>query len=139
MAEAVDKVAAVVASAIGAYRRRLGGLPVGPRHRADGGGAVARPSMFGRVAIAQTMRDVSPDLMDIARHRVGAADRHRRGRRRRCSGVRVPASPPLVGIYGGTLEVFRNMIAQHVLGTGQAELLAAGQKGVVTRHCAPHQ
>ena len=26
---------------------------------------------------------------------------------------------PLVGIYGGTLEVFRNMIAQHVLGLGK--------------------
>jgi alkylation response protein AidB-like acyl-CoA dehydrogenase len=26
---------------------------------------------------------------------------------------------PLAGIYGGTLEVFRNMIAQHVLGLGK--------------------
>ena len=26
---------------------------------------------------------------------------------------------PLVGIYGGTLEVFRNMIAQYVLGLGK--------------------
>ena len=26
---------------------------------------------------------------------------------------------PLVGIYGGTLEVFRNMIGQHVLGLGK--------------------
>jgi 3-oxocholest-4-en-26-oyl-CoA dehydrogenase alpha subunit len=26
---------------------------------------------------------------------------------------------PLVGIYGGTLEVFRNMIAQHILGLGK--------------------
>ena len=25
----------------------------------------------------------------------------------------------LVGIYGGTLEVFRNMMAQHVLGLGK--------------------
>ena len=27
--------------------------------------AMSTPEMFGRVAIAQTMRDVSPDLMDI--------------------------------------------------------------------------
>jgi 3-oxocholest-4-en-26-oyl-CoA dehydrogenase alpha subunit len=26
---------------------------------------------------------------------------------------------PLVGIYGGTLEVFRNMIAQYALGLGR--------------------
>jgi alkylation response protein AidB-like acyl-CoA dehydrogenase len=26
---------------------------------------------------------------------------------------------PLCGIYGGTLEVFRNMIAQHMLGLGR--------------------
>jgi alkylation response protein AidB-like acyl-CoA dehydrogenase len=26
---------------------------------------------------------------------------------------------PLVGIYGGTLEVFRNMIAQYMLGLGK--------------------
>ncbi|EUA01720.1 acyl-CoA dehydrogenase domain protein [Mycobacterium kansasii 824] len=25
----------------------------------------------------------------------------------------------MVGIYGGTLEVFRNMIAEHVLGLGK--------------------
>ncbi len=36
---------------------------------------------------------------------------------------------PLVGIYGGTLEVFRNMIAQHVLGLGKPELLGT-QEGV---------
>ena len=30
-----------------------------------------------------------------------------------------PGWPPLVGIYGGALEVFRNMIAQHILGLGK--------------------
>jgi len=80
--------------------------------------AMSTPEMFGRVAIAQTMRDVAPDLMDI----LGAA-----------SGLPVGtdgaaddggaeyvfrlASP--TGIYGGTLEVFRNMIAQHALGLGR--------------------
>ena len=28
-------------------------------------------------------------------------------------------SAPLVGIYGGTIDVFRNMIAQYVLGLGR--------------------
>lgn len=26
---------------------------------------------------------------------------------------------PMIGIYGGTIDVFRNMIAQHVLGLGR--------------------
>ena len=30
-----------------------------------------------------------------------------------------PRFAPLAGIYGGSLEVFRNMIAQHVLGLGK--------------------
>jgi alkylation response protein AidB-like acyl-CoA dehydrogenase len=73
--------------------------------------------MFGRVANAQTMRDVAPDLMDILGtasalpvETEGAAD----------GGTEYIfrlASP--VGIYGGTLEVFRNMIAQHALGLGR--------------------
>lgn len=59
------------------------------------------------VAIAQTMRDVSPDLMDIITESsfLGEAEYIFR-----------LAGP--TGIYGGTLEVFRNMIAQHVLGLG---------------------
>ena len=32
---------------------------------------------------------------------------------------------PLVGIYGGTLEVFRNMIAQYALGLGKPTYAAA--------------
>jgi 3-oxocholest-4-en-26-oyl-CoA dehydrogenase alpha subunit len=35
---------------------------------------------------------------------------------------------PLVGIYGGTLEVFRNMIAQYVLGLGKPSYSAPVQK-----------
>jgi alkylation response protein AidB-like acyl-CoA dehydrogenase len=80
--------------------------------------ALSTPGIFGRVAIAQTMRDISPDLMDI----LGAA----------CvlpfgtdgcpddgAAEYVYRFAPLVGIYGGTLEVFRNMIAQYVLGLGK--------------------
>ena len=34
---------------------------------------MSTPEMFGRVAIAQTMRDVTPDLMDLLGAAVGAA------------------------------------------------------------------
>ncbi|WIM86959.1 acyl-CoA dehydrogenase family protein [Candidatus Mycobacterium wuenschmannii] len=80
--------------------------------------ALGTPGMFGRVANAQTMRDCAPDLMDILGAASalpvdadGAADN---------GGAEYAfrlASP--VGIYGGTLEVFRNMIAQHALGLGR--------------------
>ena len=80
--------------------------------------ALSAPSIFGRVAIAQTMRDVSPDLMDILGTASalpigtdGAADDG--------AANYVYRFAPLVGIYGGTLEVFRNMIAQYVLGLGK--------------------
>ena len=111
LAEAVDKVAARAVDE-DSVKYRLG------RSIARTEAAMSTPAMFGRVAIAQTMRDVSPDLMDI----MGAA-----------SGLPVGtdgapadggaeyifrlASP--TGIYGGTLEVFRNMIAQHALGLGR--------------------
>ena len=80
--------------------------------------ALSAPSIFGRVAIAQTMRDISPDLMDI----LGAASALPFG----TDGAADDGSAeyayrfaPLVGIYGGTLEVFRNMIAQYMLGLGK--------------------
>ena len=80
--------------------------------------ALSSPSIFGRVAIAQTMRDISPDLMDLH----GAASTLPFG----ADGAADDGSAeyayrfaPLAGIYGGTLEVFRNMIAQHVLGLGK--------------------
>src|ERR1700757_594311 len=80
--------------------------------------ALSAPSIFGRVAIAQTMRDVSPELMDILGTAStlpmgtdGAADDG--------ASEYVYRFAPLVGIYGGTLEVFRNMIAQYTLGLGK--------------------
>jgi alkylation response protein AidB-like acyl-CoA dehydrogenase len=80
--------------------------------------AISTPNIFGRVALAQSMRDVSPDLMDILGTAStlpvgteGAADDG--------AAEYVYRFAPLVGIYGGTLEVFRNMIAQHVLGLGK--------------------
>ena len=80
--------------------------------------AMSTPGMFGRVAIAQALRDVTPDLMDILgaagalpMNAPGAADD---GGAESLFRLAVPT-----GVYGGTLEVFRNMIAQHALGLGR--------------------
>ncbi len=121
LADAVDKAAATVSRADPGGRRLIDDQSVAYRL----GRSVARlevalsaPSIFGRVAIAQTMRDVSPDLMDL----MGAASALPFG----ADGAADDGSAeyayrfaPLVGIYGGTLEVFRNMIAQYVLGLGK--------------------
>lgn len=124
MAEAADNVAALVAGTgsieDGSVAYRLG------RAHARLEVALSSPSIFGRVAIAQTMRDISPDLMDIAGSVAalpigsdgGADDRSEY----------VYRFAPLVGIYGGTLEVFRNMIAQHVLGMGKPNYAPPAKK-----------
>ena len=124
MAEAADNVAALVgrSGAVddGSVAYRLG------RSVARLEASLSSPSIFGRVALAQTMRDISPDLMDIAGSVAalpvgadgGADDRSEY----------VYRFAPLVGIYGGTLEVFRNMIAQHVLGLGKPHYSAPKQK-----------
>ncbi|MDG5772968.1 acyl-CoA dehydrogenase family protein [Mycolicibacterium fortuitum] len=111
MAEAVDRVAAV-APTDAASRYRLG------RGIARLEAALSSPDMYGRVAIAQTMREVSPDLMDIVGSAgalpvgtAGAADDGGAEYIFRLAGP--------TGVYGGTLEVFRNMIAQQALGLGR--------------------
>ncbi|CAA0094906.1 Acyl-CoA dehydrogenase FadE26 [Mycolicibacterium vanbaalenii] len=80
--------------------------------------ALSAPSIFGRVALAQAMRDISPDLMDIlgtaSALPIGADGAADDG-----AAEYVYRFAPLVGIYGGTLEVFRNMIAQYALGLGK--------------------
>jgi alkylation response protein AidB-like acyl-CoA dehydrogenase len=111
LAEAVDKVAALTA-ADESVKYRLG------RGIARMEAAMSTPDMFGRVANAQVMRDVSPDLMDI----MGAAASLPVDEKGAVGGGAAEyvfrlAGP--TGIYGGTLEVFRNMIAQHVLGLGR--------------------
>lgn len=77
--------------------------------------AMSSPEMYGRVAIAQTMRDIAPDLMDL----LGPAGTLPAG----TPGAAADGGAEYIfrlagptGIYGGTLEVFRNMIAQHTLG-----------------------
>jgi 3-oxocholest-4-en-26-oyl-CoA dehydrogenase alpha subunit len=121
MAEAADGVAAVLSVPDAGGQRpidddstkyRLG------RSMARIEAALSTPGMYGRVALIQTMRDVSTELMDLLgpasalpTDAAGSADdgaiefifRHS-----------VPA-----GIYGGTMEVFRNMIAQHELKLGR--------------------
>jgi 3-oxocholest-4-en-26-oyl-CoA dehydrogenase alpha subunit len=121
MAEAIDRIAALVGQPDADGRRLLDDTSVAyrlGRGIARTEAALSTPGMFGRVANAQTMRDVAPDLMDV----LGAASALPVG----TSGavddggaeyIFRLASP--TGIYGGTLEVFRNMIAQHALGLGR--------------------
>ncbi|WP_396927577.1 acyl-CoA dehydrogenase family protein [Mycolicibacterium sp.] len=121
MATAVDKVAANVgrtgpngrrAVDDGAVAYRLG------RSAARMEVALSSHSLYGRVAIAQTMRDISPDLMDV----LGAAATlpvETEGAADDGASEYVYRFAPLSGIYGGTLEVFRNMIGQYVLGLGK--------------------
>ena len=121
MAEAVDKAAARVTRTDPDGRRLIDDKSVAyrlGRGVAKMEAALSAPSIFGRVAIAQTMRDISPDLMDI----LGAASALPFGTDGAAddgSAEYVYRFAPLVGIYGGTLEVFRNMIGQYVLGLGK--------------------
>ncbi len=113
MAEAVDRVAAVArVREDDSVAYRLG------RGAARLEAALSASAMSGRVAIAQTMRDVAPDLMDI----LGAAASLPVGTEGAVDDGGAEyifrlASP--TGIYGGTLEIFRNMIAQQILGLGR--------------------
>src|ERR1700751_6010587 len=121
MAEAVDRAAAGVTRPDASGRRLIEDKSVAyrlGRSVARLEAALSAPNIFGRVAIAQTMRDISPDLMDI----LGAASALPFG----TDGAADDGSAeytyrfaPLVGIYGGTLEVFRNMIGQYMLGLGK--------------------
>ncbi|KRD14080.1 acyl-CoA dehydrogenase [Mycobacterium sp. Root265] len=115
MVEAADNVAAVVQRS-GAIDDASVGYRLG-RSIARIEASLSAPSIFGRVALAQTMRDVAPDLMDVA----GSVAALPIGADGGCDdrSEYVYRFAPLVGIYGGTLEVFRNMIAQHVLGLGK--------------------
>jgi alkylation response protein AidB-like acyl-CoA dehydrogenase len=123
MAEAVDKAAAVVTRQDPDGRRPLDDDSVKyrlGRSIARMEAAVSTPGMYGRVALAQTMRDVSLDLMDI----LGAAsvlptDTKCAPDEGAAEYLFRHALP--TGIYGGTMEVFRNMIAQHALKLGRPD------------------
>lgn len=77
--------------------------------------AMSAPQMYGRVAIAQTMRDIAPDLMDLLGS-AGALPAGTPGAAGDGGAEYIFRLAGPTGIYGGTLEVFRNMIAQHTLG-----------------------
>ncbi len=120
LAEALDKVAALVPDE-GSVKYRLG------RCVARVEAAMSTPEMFGRVANAQVLREVSPELMDI----LGTPSSLPAGERGAVADggaeyVFRLAGP--TGIYGGTLEVFRNMIAQHALGLGRPDYSAPRNK-----------
>lgn len=111
LAEAIDKIVPLVGDD-DAVKYRLG------RGIARMEAAMSTPDMFGRVANAQTMRDVSLDLMDIqGTVSTLPVDAHGAAADEGAEYVFRLAGP--TGIYGGTLEVFRNMIAQHALGLGR--------------------
>jgi alkylation response protein AidB-like acyl-CoA dehydrogenase len=121
MVTACDKAAQVVGTADPDGRRAIDDGSVAyrlGRSIARMEAAVSTPNIFGRVALAQTMRDVAPDLMDLlgpaSALPVGTDGAVDDG-----AAEYVYRFAPLVGIYGGTLEVFRNMIAQYVLGLGK--------------------
>jgi alkylation response protein AidB-like acyl-CoA dehydrogenase len=124
LAAGVDRVACVVGRPDASGRTAIEEESVAYRlGRAVARTEVARstPEKFGRVAIAQALRDLTPDLMDIL-GTAGALTVGAQGAAEAADDGGVEylfrlASP--TGVYGGTLEVFRNMIAQHELGLGR--------------------
>ncbi len=130
MAEAVDRTAAVVGATGPDGGRRIDDEAVQyrlGRSVARMEAALSAPEMYGRVAIVATMREVAPELMDILgtagllpAETPGAADDGAAEHVFRLSG---PS-----GIYGGTLEVFRNMIATHALGLGKPNYSPPAQR-----------
>jgi alkylation response protein AidB-like acyl-CoA dehydrogenase len=121
MAETVDRIAAVSDRPALSGRRLIDDQSVKyrlGRSVARMEAALSTPNIYGRVAIAQTMREIAPDLMDMLGSAAALGN-----------GVDEAADnggaeylyrfAPLCGIYGGTLEVFRNMIAEYSLGLGR--------------------
>ena len=126
-AEAIDTIAAIVAERDDDGRRLLDDKSVGyrlGRSMARIEAALSTPEMFGRVAVVQTIRDVTPDLMDIlgtpSSLPVDTDGSPDDGAVEYLFRLALPA-----GIYGGTLEVFRNMIAEHALGLGRPNYSAS--------------
>jgi 3-oxocholest-4-en-26-oyl-CoA dehydrogenase alpha subunit len=78
------------------------------------------PGIFGRLAIAQTMRDVAPELMDVLGP-AAALTTDSRGSVAGGGPEYLYRWAPLIGIYGGTIDVFRNMVAQYMLGLGRPD------------------
>ena len=121
MAEAIDQIAVLVAQPDANGRRLIDDKSVAyrlGRSIARTEAALSTPGTFGRVANAQTMRDVAPDLMDVL-GTASALPIDTNGAADNGGAEYIFRLAPPTGIYGGTLEVFRNMIAQHELGLGR--------------------
>jgi len=121
MAEAIDEIAVLVAQPDANGRRLIDDKSVAyrlGRSIARTEAALSTPGTFGRVANAQTMRDVAPDLMDVL-GTASALPIDTNGAADNGGAEYIFRLAPPTGIYGGTLEVFRNMIAQHELGLGR--------------------
>jgi alkylation response protein AidB-like acyl-CoA dehydrogenase len=121
MAQAVDKTAALVTQPgpdgrcpldDDSVKYRLG------RSIARMEAALSTPGAYGRVALAQTMRDISTDLMDL-QGTVSALPADAKGSADDGAAEHLFRHALPTGIYGGTMEVFRNMIAQHELKLGR--------------------
>ncbi|OBK22182.1 acyl-CoA dehydrogenase [Mycobacterium asiaticum] len=112
MAEAFDLAAALVADADESVAYRLG------RGVARMEAALSTPGMFGRVGIGQTMRDLSVELLDLLGP-AGALPTDTAGSADDGAAEYLFRLALAMGIYGGSLEVFRNMIAQHELRLGR--------------------
>jgi 3-oxocholest-4-en-26-oyl-CoA dehydrogenase alpha subunit len=120
-ATAIDNLAATAARRASHGRCVIDNQAVGyrlGRSYARAEAALSTPGEMGRVAVAQTMRDVAPDLMDVQGvlstlpvANDGSIDDQGAEHLYRLS---APS-----GIYGGTLEVYRNMIAEHTLELGR--------------------
>ena len=121
MAEAIDEIAVLIAQPDANGRRLIDDKSVAyrlGRSIARTEAALSTPGTFGRVANAQTMRDVAPDLMDVL-GTASALPIDTNGAADNGGAEYIFRLAPPTGIYGGTLEVFRNMIAQHELGLGR--------------------
>ena len=121
MAEAVDKAVALVTQPGPDGRRRIDDESVKyriGRSVARMEAALSTPGMFGRVAIAQMMRDISPDVMDVLGS-ASALPTDTEGSADDGAAEHLFRHALPTGIYGGTMEVFRNMIAQQALKLGR--------------------
>jgi alkylation response protein AidB-like acyl-CoA dehydrogenase len=121
MAEAVDQAAALVARAGPDGRRPLDDDSVTyrlGRSIARMEAAISTPGMYGRVALAQIMREVSTELMDVL-GTASALPTDADGSADGGAAEHLFRHALPTGIYGGTMEVFRNMIAQHELKLGR--------------------
>jgi hypothetical protein len=64
------------------------------------------------------MRDVAPELVDVLGP-ASALSAEARGAVAGGATEYLFRWAPLIGIYGGTMDVFRNMIAHYMLGLGR--------------------